>query len=123
MLSRFEDPNIKAKLFNNGFNLIEVTGAGYKILSVAIGLADAYILSKGSTYRWDTCGPQALLRSLGGGILDFTKFTTNHEMINDLELKYCDKETDYSNRGGLVAYRDPETLDILRKSLVLSTKL
>lgn len=111
---------VKVKLSNDGFKLIEVAGAGYKILSVAIGLADAYVLSKKSTYRWDTCAPQGLLRSLGGDILDFTKFTS--EGVAE-ELKYSDEETDFSNSGGLIAYRDSEVLNRLKKILVLSTKL
>ncbi|XP_034943859.1 inositol polyphosphate 1-phosphatase [Chelonus insularis] len=121
VLSRCENSEIKVKLSNSGFNLIEVAGAGYKILSVAIGQADAYILSKGSTYKWDTCSPHAILRSLGGGILDFVTFSRNEG--TDCEVKYCDNEDDHSNKGGLVAYRDTETLEALRKSLVLLTKL
>ncbi|KAF7993175.1 hypothetical protein HCN44_006235 [Aphidius gifuensis] len=120
VISRAEDPSIKAKLTNEGFRLIEVAGAGYKILSVAIGLADAYILSKKSTYRWDTCAPQAILSAQGGGIIDFSLFTT--ECAN-VELKYSGEESNYSNKGGLIAYRDSAILDRLKKSLVLTTKL
>ncbi|XP_053595126.1 inositol polyphosphate 1-phosphatase-like [Microplitis demolitor] len=127
VLSRYEDPNIKAKLSNCGFKLIEVAGAGYKILTVAIGQADAYILSKKSTYKWDTCGPHAILRSLGGGIIDFKKFTVNNEhgdTQNDFQLIYNEgDESKHSNIGGLIAYRNPETLELLRQSLGLSTKL
>jgi len=43
-------------------------GAGYKVLTVITGDADAYILSKDSTFKWDTCGPHAILRASGGGI-------------------------------------------------------
>lgn len=122
VVSRTEDRNVRSKLENSGFSLIEVAGAGYKILSVAMGLADAYILSRGSTYKWDTCAPQAILYSLGGGILDFQKFTTNLEST-DLDLKYPENEDNHANRGGLIAYREKSTLDLLCKSLALSTKL
>lgn len=120
VISRAEDPSIKAKLSNEGFRLIEVAGAGYKILSVAIGLADAYILSKKSTYRWDTCAPQAILSAQGGGIIDFSLFTTKG---TNVELKYSGEESNYSNKGGLIAYRDSAILDRLKKFLVLTTKL
>ena len=111
LLSRSEDPEIKARLSENGFTIIEAAGAGYKILSVAIGLVDAYILTKGSTYRWDTCGPQAILRSLGGGILDFENCKENPDLI-DLDVNYSNLEL--SNKGGLIAYRDLNTLKTLR---------
>ncbi|XP_063977711.1 inositol polyphosphate 1-phosphatase [Diachasmimorpha longicaudata] len=122
VVSRSEDSTIRSKLTNCGFNLIEVSGAGYKILSVATGHADAYILSRGSTYKWDTCAPQALLCSQGGGILDFNKCTTNSESI-DLDLKYHEDGENHANRGGLIAYREKSTLDLLCKSLALTTKL
>ena len=41
-------------------------GAGYKLLCVVTGLADAYVLSKSSTYKWDTCAPHAILNAIGG---------------------------------------------------------
>ncbi|KAF3429517.1 hypothetical protein E2986_01860 [Frieseomelitta varia] len=85
ILSRVEDENVKCKLLDAGFTLVEAAGAGYKILSVALGQADAYILSKGSTYKWDTCGPQALLRSLNGGIIEFQDF------VNNPDTNYIDK--------------------------------
>ena len=41
-------------------------GAGYKLLCVVMGVADAYVLSKSSTYKWDTCAPHAILNAIGG---------------------------------------------------------
>ncbi|XP_033211635.1 inositol polyphosphate 1-phosphatase [Belonocnema kinseyi] len=111
LLSRFEDPEIKSRLIENGFTIIEAAGAGYKILSVATGQVDAYILTKASTYRWDTCGPQAILQSLGGGILDFENCRQNPELI-DLDVNYSNSKL--SNKGGLIAYRDLNTLKTLR---------
>ena len=110
LISRFENANLKAKLQENGFIVLEAAGAGYKILSVATGQVDAYILTKGSTYRWDTCGPQAILRSLGGGILDFQNCKDNPELI-DLDVNYSNLEL--PNKGGLIAYRDVKTLKLL----------
>ncbi|XP_051171972.1 inositol polyphosphate 1-phosphatase [Leptopilina boulardi] len=114
LLSRFENHEIKAKLIEKGFTPIEAAGAGYKILSVATGQVDAYILSRGSTYRWDTCGPQAILRSLGGGIIDFQNCKENFNSM-DLEIIYSNSEI--GNKGGLIAYRDSKTLSNLCSAL------
>jgi len=113
LLSRFEDADVKSKLLNSGFRLVEVTGAGYKILSVAVGQAAAYILSKGSTYKWDTCGPQALLSSVGGGIIEFKEFIINPDSDN-LSVNYLPIGTNFSNRAGLIAYRDPQILETFK---------
>lgn len=40
-------------------------GSGYKLMCVVEGWADAYLLSKASSYKWDTCAPHAILRALG----------------------------------------------------------
>ncbi|KAG5836275.1 hypothetical protein ANANG_G00252870 [Anguilla anguilla] len=48
-----------------GGGLVYVSGAGYKILCVILGLADLYVLSEGSTFKWDSCAPHAILRALG----------------------------------------------------------
>ncbi|XP_025989066.1 inositol polyphosphate 1-phosphatase isoform X2 [Solenopsis invicta] len=120
LLSRFEDADVKSKLLNSGFRLVEATGAGYKILSVAIGQAAAYILSKGSTYKWDTCGPQALLSSVGGGIIEFKEFIVNPDSEN-LSVNYLPIGTNFSNRAGLIAYRDPQILETFKSILSKSS--
>lgn len=116
ILSRVEDENVKCKLLDAGFTLVEAAGAGYKILSVALGQVDAYILSKGSTYKWDTCGPQALLRSLNGGIIEFQDFVNNPD-LNYIDVKYLSTSTNFSNSNGLIAYRNFETLQTLKSIL------
>lgn len=116
ILSRVEDENVKGKLLDAGFTLVEAAGAGYKILSVALGQVDAYILSKGSTYKWDTCGPQALLRSLNGGIIEFQDFVNNPDS-NYIDVKYLSTSTNFSNNNGLIAYRNFETLQTLKSIL------
>ncbi|XP_032663609.1 inositol polyphosphate 1-phosphatase [Odontomachus brunneus] len=113
LLSRFEDVDVKSKLLDSGFRLIEATGAGYKILSVALGQAAAYILSKNSTYKWDTCGPQALLSSTGGGIIEFKEFIIRPNSEN-LSLNYLPVGTNFSNSRGLIAYRDPQILETFK---------
>lgn len=91
------------------------SGAGYKILCVIQGLADAYILSEGSTYKWDSCAPHALLRALGGGVVDLAVSLQQSDsgvQEPSTELTYHLPRADqtgadrWANYGGLVAYRD-----------------
>lgn len=116
LIGRSENEDLKTKLREAGFTLTEVAGAGHKTLSVALGAAAAYVLSKGSTYKWDTCATQAILRSVGGGIIDYQKFVENPDS-DDLDLKYSTTSTNAANKGGLIAYRDIEVLRTLKKIL------
>lgn len=65
------------------------------------GEAAAYIVSKGTTFRWDTCAPHSILRSIGGDILNYTTkapLTYNDPDGSDTK-QYC-------NAGGVIAYAD-----------------
>ncbi|KAM7005656.1 inositol polyphosphate 1-phosphatase [Tautogolabrus adspersus] len=94
--------------------LMYASGAGYKILCVIQGLADVYVLSEGSTFKWDSCAPHALLRALGGGVVDLHKSLQSSSKAQDrqTELTYhqpyteCKGANRWANHGGLVAYRD-----------------
>ncbi len=94
--------------------LVYASGAGYKILCVIQGLADVYVLSEGSTFKWDSCAPHALLRALGGGVVDLAKCLQSSSETQDqqAELTYHQPNTEckgadrWANHGGLVAYRD-----------------
>lgn len=94
--------------------LMYASGAGYKILCVIQGLADVYVLSEGSTFKWDSCAPHALLRALGGGVVDLAKCQQlgSEAQGHQTELTYHQPYTAYkgadrwANHGGLVAYRD-----------------
>lgn len=101
-------------MISNGYDIIEASGAGYKILSVITGEANAYILSKDSTFKWDTCGPQAILRGLGGDIVSFKRCTQG--FIES--VKYNDDVK--SNQGGIIAYRDKNELDKIIECLLLN---
>lgn len=98
--------------------LVYASGAGYKILCVIQGLTDVYVLSEGSTFKWDSCAPHALLRALGGGVVDLTKSLQSACGAQELktELTYhqpaaeCKGAERWANRGGLVAYRDSSRL-------------
>ncbi|KAM4587369.1 inositol polyphosphate 1-phosphatase isoform 1-T2 [Odontesthes bonariensis] len=105
--------------------LMYASGAGYKILCVILGLADVYVLSEGSTFKWDSCAPHALLRALGGGVVDLTKSLQSICGAQDhkTELTYHQPHTEYTgadqwaNHGGLVAYRDCSHLRIINGAL------
>lgn len=94
--------------------LMYASGAGFKILCVIQGLADVYVLSEGSTFKWDSCAPHVLLRALGGGVVDLAKClqSSSGEPDQQTELTYhqpytkCKGADRWANHGGLVAYRD-----------------
>jgi len=59
----------------NGAKIVGAGGAGYKVLCLLDGLADAYIYPAQGLMRWDTCAPEAILRSLNGSLTDiFNRF-------------------------------------------------
>ncbi|XP_028261156.1 inositol polyphosphate 1-phosphatase [Parambassis ranga] len=105
--------------------LIYASGAGYKILCVILGLADAYVLSEGSTFKWDSCAPHVLLRALGGGVVDLSKSLLSNCGSQDhmAELTYhqphpeCKGADRWANHGGLVAYQDFSQLCSIIKTL------
>lgn len=119
-LSSSESSEVKNKLSSAGFNLIEAAGAGYKILAVITGLANAYVLFKDTTFKWDTCGPQAVLKSTGGNIVNF-----RNALVNDIsEISYSEngssemsKMNKCCNNGGLIAYRNPSVLQEIINAL------
>ncbi|XP_077386603.1 inositol polyphosphate 1-phosphatase [Festucalex cinctus] len=102
--------------------LMYASGAGYKILCVIQGLADAYVLSEGSTFKWDSCSPHALLRALGGGVVDLTK-SLKCSSEAKVELTYHQPYSEgkgadrWANYGGLVAYRDSSQLSSIMGAL------
>ncbi|XP_050510899.1 inositol polyphosphate 1-phosphatase [Diabrotica virgifera virgifera] len=106
-ISSSEKDDIKKKLTSHGYTLIEASGAGYKILTVILGLADAYILTKGTTFKWDTCAPHAILKSLGGDIINFLQITSSDEPKS---IKYFNEESN-CNLDGIIVYRDENQLN------------
>ncbi len=77
--------------FGEDVTIIPAGGAGFKVLSLFNGIADAYV-HKTLIKRWDICAGDALLRSFGG------KMTTLH----GTEITYGD-QFDVKNSGGLLA--------------------
>jgi len=95
-------------LKNEGYEVIEAAGAGYKILAVIQGWVDIYITAKDSTYKWDTCAGQAILNSLGGGITDLR---TGNRTIYHKPLQNRRGIDQWSNVGGIVAFRSKDDLN------------
>ncbi|KAF8770544.1 Inositol polyphosphate 1-phosphatase like protein [Argiope bruennichi] len=115
------------------YNIVHTAGAGYKSLVVACGMADLYILSQGTTYFWDTCGPHALLSAQGGGIVRFDEVVhvISQEDLLEKQVKYSSESgsagnESFRNAGGFIAYRNPgdviELLDLLRQKGYLFNK-
>jgi len=50
--------------------LLKAGGAGYKSLLVLQGIATVYVQAGKGTKKWDTCAPEAILRSVGGVLTD-----------------------------------------------------
>lgn len=76
------------------------------------GEAAAYIVSKGTTFRWDTCAPHAILRAKGGDLLSYTThvpITYNDPM--DINTQQ------YANVEGIIAYTESEVLDEIKNTL------
>lgn len=123
MLSSSEKAAVKEALapLCPGQCLKYASGAGYKLLCVILGLADVYVLSEGSTFKWDSCAPHALLRALGGGVVELGTPPPGGdlgqvEVQRGAELTYHKPNAgrrgadQWANQGGLVAYLDPKVL-------------
>uniref|UniRef100_A0A182PX64 inositol-1,4-bisphosphate 1-phosphatase n=1 Tax=Anopheles epiroticus TaxID=199890 RepID=A0A182PX64_9DIPT len=113
LLSPSEQPKYIEFIRNQlKYDVIYSSGAGYKILKVATGEAELFLLSKGTTYKWDTCAPQAILRSMNGDL-----FNLQDTLINKAvkKISYQDHKVT-RNLGGLIAYQN---IDKLREFLKL----
>jgi inositol polyphosphate 1-phosphatase len=71
LLTSASDADETHDKFSRDYTIHNASGAGYKLLCVIHGLADAYVLSKNTTYKWDTCGPHAILLAQGGGVISY----------------------------------------------------
>lgn len=106
-MSSSENEQNREKLMEAGFDLISPAGAGYKILCVILGLVDAYVLSQGTTYYWDTCGCHAIINSLKGQIWNFQIALTG--TLTEISYREkCDSHNikQYSNKCGIIVSKD-----------------
>ncbi|KAL1140864.1 hypothetical protein AAG570_000792 [Ranatra chinensis] len=113
-VSSSEDENLKNDLKENGYTIVEPPGAGYKLMSIIDGHLCAYILTKPSTFLWDLCACHAILKAMGGDVLNFhTLKPIRYNRIEQTVMGYC-------NEGGILAFRNPairdELVGILRNS-------
>ena len=120
VLSSSESIGMKEKLVRGGWQIATPAGAGYKLLSVIDGTADAFLLSKGSSFKWDTCGPQAILKACGGNVFSLAPLLEGKEPE---ELLYhrpeCEEEgMKWSNREGILAFQSKEAYQELIQDIV-----
>ena len=94
----------RAVLQSLGYKTVASAGAGHKILKVIEGDVNLYFLSKGSTYKWDTCAGQAILQAIGGGVINLRESMTQNKIV---DLSYGEDENN-CNVGGLVAFRSQQ---------------
>ncbi|KAF8560875.1 hypothetical protein P879_09114 [Paragonimus westermani] len=113
--------------------LLSSPGAGFKLMCLCRAEIDVYLLLSPSTYFWDTCAPQAILRSLspeGGGLIRLSAavaavrqmLTDSHSessglississRLTEFQVVYTPKQpnrdlTEYRHSDGLLAYRN-----------------
>lgn len=104
VVSSSEDEKYIKALRDLGYTVVFSAGAGYKIMKVICGDADLFLLSKNTTFKWDTCGPHAILNAIDGGLF---KIEDIIESNNIIEVDYND-ERENANEGGLLALRRDE---------------
>ncbi|CAL1262060.1 unnamed protein product [Larinioides sclopetarius] len=135
VLSSSESKELQDIIASN-YKIVHTAGAGYKSLLVACGMADLYILSQGTTYFWDTCGPHTLLSAQGGGMVRFDEAVSashvrTHEDLLEKQVQYSSESVSagnesFRNAGGIIAYRNPvdviEVLDLLREKKYMCKK-
>ncbi|XP_062366833.1 LOW QUALITY PROTEIN: inositol polyphosphate 1-phosphatase [Cinclus cinclus] len=120
VLSRAEGAAVRGALGSlGGGPPLFAAGAGYKLLCVALGLADAFVLSQATTFAWDSCAPHAILRALGGGVVALEgalRAQREGGTEEPPELVYHRPQPGragperWANRGGLVAFVHPQHL-------------
>ncbi|XP_032148534.1 inositol polyphosphate 1-phosphatase isoform X2 [Sapajus apella] len=127
VISTSEKETIKAALSRVcGDRIFGAAGAGYKSLCVVQGLVDVYIFSEDTTFKWDSCAAHAILRAMGGGIVDLKEcLERNPETGLDLPQLVYHVENEgaagvdrWANKGGLIAYRSRKRLETFLSLLV-----
>ncbi|XP_025194085.1 inositol polyphosphate 1-phosphatase [Melanaphis sacchari] len=105
--SNSETDEAKKALQRSGYIVTTASGAGYKMLCVALGVVKCYALTKDSTYSWDTCAAHAMLTSQGGAACPCRTSAG--------PLTYRSKTTGggraHCNADGIIASRDLRTID------------
>ena len=98
------------KIVSKDWDVRCVSGCGYKLLCVINGLADVFVLTQPSSYKWDTCGPQAILSALGGVAISWAEFVRWQRVVPLLYHRSDDPTLEDGARrcrnvGGVIGYR------------------
>ncbi|KAK6165690.1 hypothetical protein SNE40_022571 [Patella caerulea] len=110
IMSTSEDTEVKEKL-GDKFLLDFASGAGYKLICSALGCVSAYVLSKSSIYKWDCCGPHAILLSLGGGIISFKQLMEAQQSdVSQLKQVTYNHSQKANSFDGIIAYNSSQSL-------------
>ena len=134
LIGSSEDSDILAKMARC-CDVVKVGGAGHKIMMVALGifvplkgifllkdgfplgLADVYINSGASTYKWDTCAPHAIIRAMNGGVKEFQPFLKKDKKSKDIIYNVEEGKGKNENSEGVLAYKDLKMLKIVVDAL------
>lgn len=137
VISSSEDNELKEKLQSTGIMMHEIAAVGFKLLKVIDETVNVYILSKGSSFKWDTCAAHGILSSMDGGVVSyqtavqialdcgFPDSNLLKEKLKDSQLVYHKPDDElsepgkmWSNTGGLIAFRNFKDLIIILKALI-----
>ncbi|XP_060033574.1 inositol polyphosphate 1-phosphatase isoform X2 [Erinaceus europaeus] len=129
VISTSEKETIKAALSQVcGDRIFRAAGAGYKSLCVIQGLVDVYIFSEDTTFKWDSCAAHAILRAMGGGMVDLSECLSRPaeagrglpQLAYHVENEGAAGVDKWANKGGLVAYRSGKQLETFLSLLIQS---
>lgn len=127
VISTSEKETIKAALSRVcGDRIFRAAGAGYKSLCVVQGLVDVYIFSEDTTFKWDSCAAHAILRAMGGGMVDFKECLDRNpdtglglpQLVYHVENEGTSGVDRWANKGGLIAYRSSKQLETFLSLLI-----
>ncbi|XP_006210042.1 inositol polyphosphate 1-phosphatase [Vicugna pacos] len=127
VISTSEKEPIKAALARVcGERIFRAAGAGYKSLCVVLGLVDIYIFSEDTTFKWDSCAAHAILRAMGGGMVDLKECLERHpqagldlpQLVYHVGNEGAAGVDQWANKGGLIAYRSRKQLEAFLSLLI-----
>uniref|UniRef100_A0A8C3WGJ8 Inositol polyphosphate 1-phosphatase n=1 Tax=Catagonus wagneri TaxID=51154 RepID=A0A8C3WGJ8_9CETA len=120
VISTSEKETIKTALSRVcGERVFRAAGAGYKSLCVVLGLVDIYIFSEDTTFKWDSCAAHAILRAMGGGMVDLKECLERNpatgldlpQLVYHVANEGAAGVDQWANKGGLIAYRSRKQLE------------
>ncbi|EDO35565.1 predicted protein [Nematostella vectensis] len=132
--SASETEDVIRKLKEDGISCLTMSTVGYKLLKVIDSTVDAYVLSRATSFKWDTCAAHAIIRAMGGGVVNLGQALKSglvkegasniEDKLRELQICYSKPDQEnykpgkkWSNSGGLVAYMRCEDLLTVIKAL------